>query len=459
MATATRVEGVFMEQPATHRMSRQRRILMLLFVASFALDFRGDAGGSPIQVMMAGLNSVAFLLLALSYRMTLPGKGLAAFVFWGWGIFLLVGTLGAGVNATPAEQYIRVVYPFALFLEGFLVVWWTAKDPRDAGRVVSAMMATAVVSLCYTCWRAFHFMDLMVEEMRTEIASPLIPVIITTAGYDLIFAGRQRLWASLLLAIVFGIIVLSATRGLILIVGFVAGFVMLTALWNCIRTGRFPGPVVRAVVLGGILTSAGSTIAVLFNPDVFGRWEERIFGTINDVSFWTRIAAIVGQFETLMADPMSWWIGEGFGSSYPWPVSIFPWIVRYLAVDTIDRSVWFPGEFMWMPFLFYGGFIIGPVAASVLLAGAARTFRLVSNLMGNQLWRYSEARPLWVGAFGYFAFLGMGFTANPFILRLAALFMGLCLGLVLVQGSLVQSAFISAKSSLIRHRKIGFRVS
>ena len=84
-----------MEQPATQRMSRARRILAVMFVASLALDFKGTVGGSSIQFLMAGINGVTFLLLAVSYRMALPRRGLGAFVFWGWGIFLVIGTLGA----------------------------------------------------------------------------------------------------------------------------------------------------------------------------------------------------------------------------------------------------------------------------------------------------------------------------------------------------------------------------
>jgi hypothetical protein len=89
---------------------------------------------------------------------------------------------------------------------------------------------------------------------------------------------------------------------------------------------------------------------------------------------------------------------------------------------------------MWMPFFYYGGLFVGLIAALVLLGGAVRGFRLLATLLKAQSWRIPQVRPLWVGVLGYFAFLGMGFTANPFILRLAALFMGLCLGLILAQG-------------------------
>lgn len=68
MMIATHDVSILMEQPAVRRMSRQRRILAVLFVVSFILDFKGAVGGSPIQFLMAGLNSTAFLLLAVSYH-------------------------------------------------------------------------------------------------------------------------------------------------------------------------------------------------------------------------------------------------------------------------------------------------------------------------------------------------------------------------------------------------------
>ena len=446
MASTTQANGFSMEQPVTQRISQPRRILAVLFVVSFAMDFKGAAGGSPIQLLMAGLNSAAFLLLAVSYRMALPGEGFSAFVFWGWGAFLVTGTLGALVNSTPFAHYIRIVYTFVLFLEGFLVAWWTARDPRDSRMIVSAMMGAAVVSLFFTLWWGFYSTDRSVEQIRYQILSPLIPLLIVVTGYDLIFAHAQKLWSLFLLVITLGIIAISVTRGMVLIAGFVTVLALLAAFSNAVRTARFPRPLVRAVVFGVIVVAVGLAAAVMLNPDVLGRWVHRSFGPAQNVTFWTRAAAIVGQFRALTANPYGWLTGQGLGSSYSWPMADFPWILKFLGPDAIGRSVWFPGEFMWMPFLYYGGFIVGSVATLALLAGAVRAFRLLKILLRTSSWHNPLARPLWVGVLGYLSFLGMGFTANPFIIRLAALFMGLCLGLVAVQGQRAPSGTVHWKN-------------
>lgn len=423
-----------MSQPATHRINRRRRILAVAFVASFAFDFKGAVGGSPIQFLMITLNTAAFLILAASYRLLVPRKGLSAFVFWGWIAFLLTGTLGAFYNATPAAHFVRIIYPFTLFLEGFLVAWWTTKDPRDAKTIVAAMMATAVVSLFFTFWWGFYFTDQSTDQIRYQILTPLTPLLLVIAGYDLLFARRQKMRSIILLTIVIGAIALSVTRGQILIILFVALAILLAALWNAKHTSTLPRPITRAVAWSWILIGVGIAAAYFFNPNVLARWMHRVLGATQDVTFWTRVAAVVGQYQALTTSHLGWLIGKGFGSRYSWPMSEFPWIIKYVGVNGFGSTAWFPGEFMWMTFLFYGGFIIGPITALVLLSGAARAFQLLRALLRAQSWRISKTRSLWVGVLGYFAFLGMGFTANPYILRPAAMFMGLCLGIVVAQG-------------------------
>jgi hypothetical protein len=394
---------------------------------------------------MAGLNTAAFLLLAASYRLVLPKGGLAAIVFWVWLAFLQTGTLGAVVNATPFEQYIRVLYPFTLFLMGFLVVWWTARDPRDASIIVSAMIATAIISLFFTLWWGFYFTGVGVDHIRYQVLSPLIPLLMVVAGYDLFFARRKRLWSIFLLSFIVSLIVLSVTRGPVLVGGVVAGLVVLAVLVNALRSGSVPRPTQDAFIWGLCVSVIGLGIATLFYPEVIERWSHRALGAGQNVTFWMRAAAVIGQFDALTESSHGWFMGRGIGSSYPWPLSEFPWILPYIG-ERVDGPVWFPGEFMWMPFFYYGGFAFGTGAALVLLWGATRGFWWLMSLLRVQSWRIPLFRPLWIGILGYFAFLAMGFSANPFIFRSAALFMGLCLGLIIVQSSPASSVAHALRS-------------
>lgn len=414
-----------------YRLNRHKRFLVVAFVVSFSLDFKGSTGGSAIQYLMAVVSSISFLLLATSSRMSLPLRGFGAVVFWIWTAFLLIGTVGAFANAVAFEHYVRVIYPFVLFLEGFLVVWWTARHPADARMIISAMIAAAVVSLFFTAWWGFYFTGEDVTQIRYQILSPLIPLLVAAASYDLFFIRRRRIWSIISLSAVLALIAISVTRGLFLILGLVTVLVSLAAFGNIFRQGTLPRPIVRAFVWGLILSLIALAGTTLFYPDVLARWVQRSLSVGYDTSFWTRVASVVGQFQALTSNSLSWLIGKGFGSSYPWPVYEFPWIVPFLGKEAADL-VWFPGEFMWMPFLYYGGFFVGLCVALVLLGGAIRSFRMLGVLLRAQSWRTSEARTIWIAVFSYIAFLGMGFTANPFILRSAALFFGLSLGLIIV---------------------------
>jgi hypothetical protein len=390
-------------------MSPPLRVLSTLFVISFALDFKGAEGGSSVQFVMAGINAIAFLLIAVSYRMGTPRRRFGAFIFWGWFAFLLTGTLGAFVNGTPTEQFVRVIYPYALFLQGFIVAYWIARSQTGAETLISAMTIAAVVSLFFTFIWGLYFTGHGFEEIRYEILSPLIPLLMIIASYDLLLARRRRLFSFALLILMLAVIALSVTRGMFLFVGFVVGVVLFAMLRNAVRYGNFPRPVIQALVWTLLIGVISMTVALAVYPDTLGRWILRSSGEVSNVTLWTRVAAVAGQFQVLTDNSIGWFIGEGFGSSYPWLVSMFPWILPYLSPE-MNSSAWFPGEFMWMPFIYYGGFIVGPLVALGLVLSAVRSFRLLCVLLKEQTWRRQESRPLWIGILGFFSFIGMGFT-------------------------------------------------
>ena len=427
-------EGLMNSDPAptTRRASLQARMLAAIFVMSFALDFKGNAGGSLIQYVMAGVNTIAFLLLAARYRLTLRGSGLATFVFWGWVAFLLTGSVGALLNDVPFDHYMRTIYPYALFAEGFLVAWWVARDARGATTLVAAMLFAAVVSLLFTFWWGFHFSGENAQVIRYQILSPLIPFLVVVAGYDLFFARRRRLRSLVILVTVFSVIALAVTRGMLLVVGMVGVAVLAAWLWNGIRGAiSLPRPIARAFAWGSVIGILGLLTALIVAPDVVARWVNRSLGVGHDITFWSRVAAVIGQWNQLVASPVSWLAGNGFGHSYHYAQTFAHLVVPGISPTAFAAPMWFPGEFMWMTPIYYAGIIAGGLAIGILLWGALRSFHILRLLLRQHAWRLVTTRPIWVGVLGYFAFLGLGFTANPFIIRLSALFMGLSLGLTI----------------------------
>jgi len=419
------------------RMSVFRRIFAAIFVLSFALDFKGNVGGTVIQFVMAGLNAFAFILLAASYRFRSPRSLLPATVLWGWLIFVITGTMGALANFVPLSSYVRIVYPFVLFIEGYMVAWWIGKSNNGSQVLVSTIYTASAISLFFTLMWGFAFTGISVTDIRYQILSPLIPMLIVVLAYDLFFAQRRKLISLLMLVFIFYIIALSVTRGMILALMFLLLTVLLGWLQNALaRPVALPRSFIRFLIIGSFTILCGLASATYVVRSVIVRWSNRSFGAGEYVTLWTRIAAVLGQYQAMMSSKYGWILGQGFGSSYPWPVWKFPWILPYLNKNFLTDAS-FPGEFMWMSFIYYGGVIVGFIIIVLLLTTFRYCYRILRSQLKQKTWLQASARPLWIGLLGYFAFIGLGFTSDPLGARNASLFMGLCLGLVFARGRLI----------------------
>lgn len=414
--------------------SSYERGLAVVFIVAFALDFKGNAGGTAIQSAMAVVSATSFLLLAVRYNLALPRRGVTAAIVWVWVSLLVVGSLSAVIYQVPSDRYIRTAYNFLLFLQGFLVVWWTGKKSKDIGWIVSAMVAASVASLVFTFAFGFAFSGLGTAEIRYQILSPVMPFLVVALGCDVVLFRRRVILALGLLAVAFVAIALSVTRTEVMMIGGVACTFGAVVVWAGLRRGRVSSRLLGAAMMVGVLACVVVALVYLSGPQVGGRWIQRTTDATHDVTVWTRVAAVTGQIDVLNDHAVGWIVGMGFGNSYPWPVDKFPWIVPYLGRG-VGRSVWFPGEFMWVPFLFYGGVVIGSTAIFVLLVGVWHALRVLSTQIRNQTWNSVSSRAAWIGALGYLAFVWQGFTSNPFITRSAALFMGMCMALVVINRS------------------------
>lgn len=406
--------------------------LLWLFVLSMAFDFKSTKGEGFLQMGMAVLNTMVFLALALSYRVALPRRGSSALVFWIFLLLVVVGSVSAFINGVHLGSYIRTMYAFWLFLEGILVVWWIRKNAYHKYTLVQAMTFSAVLSIVFTLIFGFIFSGLTIARIRYQILSPLIPFLLVASIVDLFFMQRRRVWSSIVILVIFAIMMLSVTRGTIIVVGGVGAALMAAWVFRGVRTvANVPKPIIRLLIIGLSLLLVVIGFLFIFSPDVLMRWSHRGDSAVSDVTFWTRVAAVVGQYEKLGTTHLGWLLGAGFGSVYPWPVWQFPWILPFLGHHT-DWSTSMPGEFMWATFFYYGGYVLGTIVIGVLFYTLVRAFLDLVVFLRERYWTLYSVRPYWIGIFGYFAFMGTSFTSNPFISRLAALYMGLCLGLVLI---------------------------
>lgn len=415
------------------RIKLQPRLLAAVFVLSFALDFKGPEGGSPIQYMMIVLNTITFALLFIHYRAALPGSGLKAFIFWGWCFFICVGSLGALINSVPLGQYIRTVYPYVLFGEGFLVAFWIAGDKYGARSLSRIMWATALISSLFTLWWGFHFTGEGVDAIRYQILSPLVTFLITTAGYDLLFTRARKLRSLIVLCFATSLIVISVTRGILFAAGMVFAEVFMIWMWTFVRRPTwFPRPIRRLLFWMVVISVTGMGATVTFAPAVSQRWVQRSVGAGSDATFWTRVAAAVSQWRQLLGDPTAWIVGKGFGHSYQYAQDFASYVFPYVTPTSFAQSMWYPAEFMWITPLYYGGFIAGSVGVAVFLCSILQVFKTLVTRLTYRDWKVAENRAAWVGTLGFLSLLNLSFTSDPFITRLAALFFGLTLGLAIM---------------------------
>jgi len=412
-------------------MSRGAMVALVLFVVSFAFDFKGRSGGSIAQYAMAVVNSISFLWLAAVYRLRLPFSGWSGLLFWLWVVFLAAGSVAAFFSEIAPGHYIRTIYPFVLFAEGYLVALWVGRDIKGAGVLVSTMLWVGIVSCVFTVWWGLHFTGMGFGDIRYQILSPLIPFVLVVGVFDLFISGRNRFWAFVLLVFVGALIMVSVTRGMFLVVGVVGAGALSALMWS---GSSGPVSLSRQTVRSGIVAlgviAVMLVVAAVVAPDLWGRWLYRMFGAFQATSLWMRVAAAVGQWHQLTADLSSLLLGKGFGHTYHYASEYAATIGSYWRIGNMEASMWYPGEFMWITPLFYSGVLIGTAASGMLLLGVMRAVRTMRDLLRSPEWRSMRVRSLWLGSLGYLGFIGASFTANPFIFRQSALFMGLSLGLI-----------------------------
>lgn len=410
------------------------RMATNLFVLPFAFDYKGSVGGSASQFAMAAVSTFAFVILAVQYRGRLPRRGVLAYVVWGWMAFLFIGSLGARLSGVSGAHYLRVVYPYALFLEGMLVAWWVINFSGGGVFLLRRMVLVATISMIFTPVWGSYFTGDSIGALHFYLLSPLMPFLLTAAAYDFLFAKYQRFVSFILLLASVTVVAISAVRGMLLASGVVFGALMAAWLWEILGGHRaLPKPFVRCILWGSCIGIVALIVAAGLGVDLTSHWLGRLSGDARDVNFWTRVAAVVGEWRLVTAHWWSWCFGVGFGHDYTRATEFALLTSPEFPLSQYTRVLWYPGEFMWVTLWFYSGFIVGSVALSALGLGLVAALKYTAELLNRRLWLVTSTRPRALGALGFLAFLGISITTSPFMARNAAVFMGLCLGMLFLK--------------------------
>jgi O-antigen ligase len=177
-------------------------------------------------------------------------------------------------------------------------------------------------------------------------------------------------------------------------------------------------------VMGGLI--------VLSQPEIFGRWTERLFNqaggvTSKDISWLTREAEAKAMWDILKQAPMTFIYGQGVGADYYWDTSYYPELYLVYPADfDFSGDFWFAGHSVWTYALFSGG-ALGVLCHLALFGGVmALCLRSVYVNRPRPGFRLDYAFLPFVAAW---CLLSESATSNPLDERLAGLVFGMMAGL------------------------------
>jgi hypothetical protein len=412
--------------------------LVFLFPFSFALDFKGQEGGSLEQALMAIVSVAIFLMIFLAGRLRAT-RGSGICIAWSF-LVLMVGCFTAICYGVKLEFTMKMLLPYWLFVAGIWTGSVACNSLNAAWSLFFGMTAAGLVSLLFRYYYATQVRGLALEEMRYQILSPAIASLIAYVCASFCFSRKLNVSVLLTSMAITVMIGLSITRSFVITLIFAAlGLPLL--LWRLGRGNAFHSVYARwrklglLIALGGAIIGLG--VAYWLRPDIFDSWEGRLYAhrtntrSGEDVNYITRIAEVKGIWERVSGSPWSMIFGLGFGNTYQWSFDYSEEVrsVSAAMVYSFFVPLWTAGHSPFNYALFFGGIpgLVWQICMFLLpLSLGWRSiplFRPVTNSRVLKLFSFSLLSVL--------LYLSQSITANPFAERLSAHYLGLSLGLLL----------------------------
>lgn len=415
-----------------------RRIVLVLtwiYCLSWALDFRGEAGGGTALQMLtfAVTAGTGFLMALLGWRVLFQRP--LGWLILLWSVFLASTAVVAQVQHVVMGNYIRTIIPWMLVLTSMVVCQVASGFGLSLRQVLLPMLVACAVNVV---WRAFYALVLSgvdPERVRVEMLSQCLPLLMAFLACGLFLQRSWPVWPVILGGLGIASYAYSVTRSAVFIIG-AAMLGAVIAIQVIRRSGRMPAGFGSmkmrhlGVSLGALVVFFGLFAAA--NPHVIGRWDERLFHAVGsdsssmDPSALTRLAETDAFVKILDDDPLNYAIGMGIGQNYYWDEAYAPELCAYTYgsqdIFRADfREIWFPGHAIWTYAIFSGGFV------SLAVHTAFFALAIVFAWQAGRRATLTGAVPLhlgWLPFAGMLAFLAASLTFNPFIERAAGLVLG-----------------------------------
>jgi hypothetical protein len=408
------------------------------YIFSFALDFKGQPGGSLPQFIMAGLSIVAgigFIIfqsrkMQSSSELTTGTKKITIL----WWAYLLSTIFTGVISEVTFGRYIRIFFPLLLCGISLLIICKCQKRLIDPYKIINPLLIASVVSIIWRAYYAIQIMGIDIYSMRYQL--------LNSGGINLVFAyvignivSRRPINAFGLFGLCLAIIasLLSITRSLILMVL----FLILGYSWLAFKTPLHINIKKHlSLVLIILLTCIPAFyIAEELRPGFLESWADRTLAyrytggsLISDLTLVTRVAEWSGQWQSLSGSLLSLCFGEGIGSEYYWDLQYLFGFERFLGFKNLqNRTGWYSGHSMWVYSVYSGGLLFGWVIIAISFSSLLRIMTFIRGKQGLVPRRFQETAP--VLFFAILAFISQGFTSSPLVDRFYATIIGLVFGM------------------------------
>lgn len=419
----------------TPRHRRMQYRLFAIYAFAFVFDFRSitSSGSLPQFVMLSVALAAAAACLWWSRLEPTRAAGRLAPLGWWIGGIVAFSMAVALLRGEPSDEVLRNALPFALCGLSFLVVDGCLRSGCELQPLVRIMYTCALISMGWRCFHGLTFRGVGLAEVRYNIVTPLLPVVLGGAALAFIRPRGRVVAACLALVVALVLWVLSLTR--IYAVTFV---VLIVATWFCWHKLSARGPAFGAagkkvmlrllslVMIGLLALVVAEQRGVVDVASWSARWSDRVYqrsnlNTREDITLLTREAEASGVIKELFSSPYLPLIGCGVGAGYYWDASYFAEVAPFATREVFDTRYHYPSHNMWLYNLFAFGAIGGGLFSWILIRAVVQGGRVISK--GDR--HPDDLSSIIVCWLALVCFGTHSLTSSPFGERGAGLYIGL----------------------------------
>jgi hypothetical protein len=438
-----------------NRLKIGEKIILWVYIFSFAFDFRGETGGSFIQFIFAGISLISGVSFYLYGRLFKHSSKMALTlkkIILLWWFYLLTTIVTAIISGVLLERYIRILFPYLLLGMSLLIIRNMQIRNINPYEILKPLLFAGIASTLWSIIYATSISGIDISSMRYQILSPALPFIIGYMFVRLAIRKQFDLFSMLILSIAIISILISVTRSFIIVFVFVMlGLVLISSTKQVIKRLSY------ITIIGAVIVISTWIVTEQLRPGFTQVWIDRIVNqkldSGSDATYLTRLAEVNGQLNALTSDITPLLFGKGFGSEYRWDPKYFAELSTIHSVVFLETKMpWYPGHFMWIYSLYASGLLFGWIMPFIFLQAMFRSMLVARklNLFNERLLQQLGAVPFFV----ILSYFGYSLTSNVLAPRFSALILGLMLGMAYWFSDSIEKTNHKTKKIIVFNKKL-----